>query len=213
MIKVYYCDNHVIVAYKEKGILSQPDGSNKLDMLTILKDYIKEKYNKPGNVFLGLVHRLDINTSGVMVFARTSKGAERLSEAVSKHLLRKKYITKEDLEYFFGNEENDKNDLDFYEKMHNDITLFLHDNFNNPEDAFKYFHNEIHNNNYINDTNNYITRKEFFNSISNLFPEKYSTNAINLYYSKYFQDKPQITYSEFTHIYYNTYNFDSQYSK
>ena len=92
MIKVYYCDNHVIVAYKEKGILSQPDGSNKLDMLTILKDYIKEKYNKPGNVFLGLVHRLDINTSGVMVFARTSKGAERLSESVSKHLLRKKYI-------------------------------------------------------------------------------------------------------------------------
>ena len=122
----------------------------------------------------------------------------------------KKYITKEDLEYFFG---NDENDFDFYEKMHNDITLFLHDNFNNPEDAFKYFHNEIHNNNYINDTNNYITRKEFFNSISNLFPEKYSTNTINLYYSKYFQDKPQITYSEFTHIYYNTYNFDSQYSK
>lgn len=92
MIKVYYCDNHIIVCYKEKGILSQPDGSNKEDMLSIVKEYIKEKYNKPGNVFLGLVHRLDINTSGVMVFARTSKGAERLSEAVKNHSLKKKYV-------------------------------------------------------------------------------------------------------------------------
>ncbi len=92
MIKILYEDNHIIVAYKPKGILSQADGSSKEDMLTILKDYIKNKYNKPGNVYLGLVHRLDINTSGVMVFARTSKAASRLSDEIKNHQFQKKYI-------------------------------------------------------------------------------------------------------------------------
>lgn len=90
MINILYEDNHIIVAYKPKGILSQADGSNKEDMLTILKDYIKNKYNKPGNVYLGLVHRLDINTSGVMVFARTSKAAARLNDAIKNHQFQKK---------------------------------------------------------------------------------------------------------------------------
>ena len=91
-MKIFYEDNHIIVAYKPKGILSQSDGSGKKDMLTLLKEYIKVKYNKPGNVYLGLVHRLDTNTSGIMVFARTSKGASRLSESVRNHELKKKYI-------------------------------------------------------------------------------------------------------------------------
>ncbi len=91
-MKIFYEDNHIIVAYKPKGVLSQADGSNKPDMLTLLKEYIKVKYNKPGNVYLGLVHRLDTNTSGVMVFARTSKAAARLSEAIKNHELKKKYI-------------------------------------------------------------------------------------------------------------------------
>ena len=91
MIKILYEDNHIIVVYKPKGILSQADGSDKPDMLTIIKDYIKEKYNKPGNVYLGLVHRLDINTDGVMVFAKTSKAASRLSEDIKKHSFIKKY--------------------------------------------------------------------------------------------------------------------------
>ena len=126
----------------------------------------------------------------------------------------KQFITKDDLEYFFGNDDNEKNnEIDFYEKMHNDIITFLNDNFKNPEDAFKYFHNEIHKNNYISDSNDYITQKEFFNAISNLFPNKYSTNTIMNYYSKYFQNKPSITYSEFLYIYYNTYNYNSQYNK
>lgn len=90
-MKILYEDNHIIVCYKEKGILSQADGSNKPDMLNLLKDYIKVKYNKPGNVFLGLVHRLDINTSGVMVFARTSKAASRLSEQIKNNQFKKKY--------------------------------------------------------------------------------------------------------------------------
>ena len=126
----------------------------------------------------------------------------------------KQFITKDDLEYFFGNEQNDNNnEIDFYEKIHNDIIIFLNDNFKNPEDAFKYFHNEIHKNNYISDSNDYITQKEFFNAISNLFPNKYSTNTIMNYYFKFFQNKPTITYSEFIYIYYNTYNFNSQYNK
>ena len=128
----------------------------------------------------------------------------------------KEFITKEDLEYFFGYEENENDNNDnqpnFYEKMHNDIITFLNDNFKTPEDAFKYFHNEIHDNNYINNSNDYITKKEFFNSICNLFPNKYSTNTLSFYYNKYFQDKPYITYSEFIYIYYNTYNFSTKYT-
>ncbi len=91
MLDILYEDNHVIVAIKPRGVLSQADGSNKNDMLTIIKDYIKEKYNKPGNVYLGLLHRLDINTKGIMVFAKTSKAASRISEDIKKHDFVKKY--------------------------------------------------------------------------------------------------------------------------
>ena len=91
MVQILYEDNHILVCVKPKGVLSQADGSDKSDMLTILKNYIKEKYNKPGNVYLGLVHRLDINTSGVMVFAKTSKAASRLSDAIKMHEFKKRY--------------------------------------------------------------------------------------------------------------------------
>ena len=91
MVQILYEDNHILVCVKPKGVLSQSDGSDKPDMLTILKNYIKEKYNKPGNVYLGLVHRLDINTRGVMVFAKTSKAASRLSEAIKTHSFQKRY--------------------------------------------------------------------------------------------------------------------------
>ena len=90
-IKILYEDNHIIVAIKPKGVLSQADGSDHDDMLTLLKEYIKEKYNQPGNVYLGLVHRLDMNTEGVMVFARTSKAASRLSNDIKEHIFSKKY--------------------------------------------------------------------------------------------------------------------------
>ncbi len=89
--KIYYEDNHIIVVFKEKGILSQPDNTNRPDMLTMIKEYIKVKYQKPGNVFVGLVHRLDINTSGIMVYAKTSKAAQRLSDAIAKHEFSKCY--------------------------------------------------------------------------------------------------------------------------
>ncbi len=90
-LDILYEDNHIIVCYKERGILSQADSSGKPDMLTIIKEYIKEKYNKPGNVYLGLVHRLDMNTKGIMVFAKTSKAAERLNKAILNHEFKKYY--------------------------------------------------------------------------------------------------------------------------
>ena len=83
-LEILYEDNHVIVVVKPINILSQSDKTNDKDMLTLLKKYIKEKYNKPGNVYLGLVHRLDRPTGGIMVFARTSKAARRLSESIKK---------------------------------------------------------------------------------------------------------------------------------
>ena len=90
-IKILYEDNHVIVCIKPAGVLSQSDGSGSPDMLTILKRYIKEKYEKPGEVYLGLVHRLDRPVSGVMVFARTSKAASRLSEQIRTRKVEKLY--------------------------------------------------------------------------------------------------------------------------
>lgn len=89
--RIIFEDNHLLVAYKPSGFLSQSDGTDAPDMLTYLKAYIKEKYNKPGNVYLGLVHRLDRNVSGVMVFARTSKCASRLSEQIRKGTFSKRY--------------------------------------------------------------------------------------------------------------------------
>lgn len=91
-LDVLYEDNHLIVAVKPAGILSQADKTEDLDMVTLVKDYIKKKYNKPGDVYLGLLHRLDRMTSGVMVFARTSKAAMRLSEDIFNHRFYKEYL-------------------------------------------------------------------------------------------------------------------------
>ena len=91
MLNILYEDNHIIVVVKPSGILSQEDITKDPDMVTVLKQYIKEKYNKPGDVYLGLVQRLDRMTSGVMVFARTSKAASRLSDQIRNHSITKKY--------------------------------------------------------------------------------------------------------------------------
>ncbi len=90
--RILYEDNHIIAALKPAGILSQSDGSGKPDMLTLIKDHIRIKYEKKGNVFLGLVHRLDLPVSGVMVFARTSKAASRLSAQIRERRFVKKYL-------------------------------------------------------------------------------------------------------------------------
>ncbi len=91
-IRIVYEDNHILVVVKPSGIPSQGDKTGDEDMLTILKEYIKEKYNKPGNVYLGLVHRLDRMTEGVMVFAKTSKAASRLSKNIREGDFKKRYI-------------------------------------------------------------------------------------------------------------------------
>ena len=81
-MKVIYEENQVIEVEKEPNIPSQQDKTGDIDMLTIVKQYIKEKYNKPGNVYLGLVHRLDRPVGGIMIFAKTSKAAGSFSEQV-----------------------------------------------------------------------------------------------------------------------------------
>ena len=92
-LEILYEDNHVIAVTKPNNIPVQADDSNDEDMLTIVKEYIKEKYNKPGNVFLGLVHRLDRPVGGAIVFAKTSKGASRLSNEIRKQTFERKYLT------------------------------------------------------------------------------------------------------------------------
>ncbi len=90
-LKVIYEDNHIIVVIKPAGIPVQQDKTGDKDMITIIKEYLKEKYNKPGNVYLGLVHRLDRMVGGLMVFAKTSKAASRISEYIREKNFKKKY--------------------------------------------------------------------------------------------------------------------------
>ncbi len=91
-LKVVYEDNHILVVIKPQNIPSQGDNSKDLDMLTMCKEYIKEKYNKTGNVYVGLVHRLDRPTGGLMIFAKTSKAASRLAESMKAGEFTKKYL-------------------------------------------------------------------------------------------------------------------------
>ena len=90
-MKVIYEDNHVIVVYKESGEIVQGDKTGDLPLSDIVKAYLKEKYQKPGNVFLGVVHRLDRPVSGLVVFAKTSKALSRLNAMFQSHEVRKTY--------------------------------------------------------------------------------------------------------------------------
>ncbi len=92
MLNVIYEDNQIIVVIKPANVPTQKDSSNDVCLADMIKSYLKEKYNKPGNVYLGVVHRLDRPTSGVMVFAKTSKSAERLSLDFKNHNIEKKYL-------------------------------------------------------------------------------------------------------------------------
>ena len=91
-MKVLYEDNHLLVVIKPPGVPTQADSSGDVDMLSIAKQYVKEKYDKAGEAYLGLVHRLDRPVGGVIVFARTSKAASRLSEQIRKGDFKKTYI-------------------------------------------------------------------------------------------------------------------------
>ena len=91
MINIIYEDNHLLIVEKPINIPVQADDSKDLDFLNILKEFLKKRDNKPGNVYLGLVHRLDRPVGGIMVFAKTSKCASRLSEQVRNRTLKKTY--------------------------------------------------------------------------------------------------------------------------
>lgn len=92
IIRIIYEDNHLLVVEKPVNVLSQGDETGDPDMLTLLKQDIKVRYNKPGEVYLGLVHRLDRPVGGVMVFAKTSKAASRLSDQIRRRLFQKNYL-------------------------------------------------------------------------------------------------------------------------
>ena len=90
-LTILYEDNQIVVVIKPQNVPTQADDSNDKDMLSMVKDYIKQKYNKPGEAFIGLVHRLDRPTGGIMVFARNSKAANRLTEQFKTHSVEKVY--------------------------------------------------------------------------------------------------------------------------
>ena len=92
MINIIFEDNHIIVVEKPCNVPSQADKTEDEDMINLIKKYIKEKYNKPGEVYLGLVHRLDRPVGGIMVFAKTSKAASRLSESIRNNNFHKRYL-------------------------------------------------------------------------------------------------------------------------
>ena len=92
MCNVIYEDNQILVVVKPKNIPVQKDISEDIDLLTQLKEYLVKKYNKPGQAYLGLVHRLDRRTGGVMVFAKTSKSAGRLCEQIKTDDFQKTYF-------------------------------------------------------------------------------------------------------------------------
>lgn len=91
-LEVLFEDNHIIVVVKPYNVLSQGDSTGDSSIMDMVKMYLKDKYNKPGNVYLGLVHRLDRPVGGIMVFAKTSKAAGRLCKAFSEHNITKKYL-------------------------------------------------------------------------------------------------------------------------
>lgn len=90
-IKILYEDNHLLAVEKPPGLLSQEDRTGKADLLTLCKEYLKREYNKKGDAFLGLLHRLDKPVGGVMLFAKTSKAASRISEQIRKRTIKKTY--------------------------------------------------------------------------------------------------------------------------
>lgn len=90
-LEVLYEDNHLIIVNKKSGDIAQGDKTGDTPLSDIVKSYIKEKYNKPGNVFLGVVHRLDRPTTGVIIFARTSKALERLNKMLRDKKINKTY--------------------------------------------------------------------------------------------------------------------------
>src|SRR3989344_531919 len=116
MLKVLYEDNHLIAVFKPAGVLTQGDITGDRCLMDEVKSYLKTKYNKPGNVFLGLLHRLDRPVCGIVLFAKTSKGASRLSEQFRNRTIEKTYHAR-----VLGKpKENKGNLVDFLKKNANE---------------------------------------------------------------------------------------------
>lgn len=92
MLDILYEDNHILVIKKPFNVPTQKDSSNDECLVDMVKNYLKEKYNKPGDAYVGLIHRLDRPTGGILVLAKTSKAAERLSSDLKNHNIEKKYL-------------------------------------------------------------------------------------------------------------------------
>jgi 23S rRNA pseudouridine1911/1915/1917 synthase len=92
-LQVLFEDNHIVIVNKRAGDITQGDKTGDKPLSDVVKEYIKEKYNKPGAVFLGVVHRLDRPTSGIIIFARTSKALERLNKMLREKTIQKTYWT------------------------------------------------------------------------------------------------------------------------
>ncbi len=132
-INVIYEDNHLLVVEKEVNIPVCEDNSRDRDLLNILKDYLKIKYNKPGNVYLGLVHRLDRPVGGVMVFAKTSKAASRLSKQIQDHTFHKTYVA-----VCEGNISDRGEMVDYLSKDEKTNTSYVSDKSSGKEAKLKY---------------------------------------------------------------------------
>ena len=131
-LNVVYEDNHIIVVEKPYNIPSQEDSSKDIDMINIIKNYLKEKYQKQGNVYLGLVHRLDRPVGGLMVFAKTSKAASRLSDDVRNNNFHKTYLA------VVNGETKEKEKLvDYISKDPKTFSSFI-DNENGKESILEY---------------------------------------------------------------------------
>lgn len=132
-IPIIYEDNHLLVAIKSPGLLSQEDFTMRPDILNLLKDFLVEKYNKPGNAWLGLVHRLDQPVGGLMVFAKTSKAASRLSDQLRKRNIKRYYTA-----IIHGNLE--EKDGTFQDKISKDKKQgrYYIDKFNGRESTLDY---------------------------------------------------------------------------
>lgn len=94
--EIIFCDNHILVANKPSGLLTQPDDSGADSLEAIAKQWVKKEYNKPGNVYLHAIHRLDKPVSGLVLFARTSKALSRLNEQSRNQEIQRVYIAEVD---------------------------------------------------------------------------------------------------------------------
>ena len=136
-LQVLFEDNHLMIVNKRSGDITQGDKTGDKPLSDVVKEYIKEKYNKTGNVFLGVVHRLDRPTSGVIIFARTSKALERLNK-----MLRDKNINKTYWAIVKNNPKKEKDTLIHYLKKNpkNNKSSAFHKEISGSKKAILHYH-------------------------------------------------------------------------